>query len=242
MGIGELYKYNRNLIDIKIIEEKKDINSDFGRLYNLIKDSKSSNQFNIPPSFKFLKIKEFFLGLQNFEEIYEKYSNEFEKRGLGREDSVHASLLFSFSDDCNYFLDYFPDRTSNDYTHFYPKESKGLRYKPMTIKEFINKNSVCLIKFKSDKNISFYELFEKIFSMNKWKYNDYNLEKNNCCHFAEFILKELDSKLFTGKIIDDIIFTKYIDYDEKEKFIRLLIPKIFLTYLLIYSSQNIKNS
>ena len=242
MGLGEFYKYNRNLIDIKNIEEKKDINSDFGRLYNLIKDSKSSNQFKIPPIFKFLKIKEFFLGLQNFEEIYEKYSNEFEKRGLGREDSVHASLLFSFSDDFNYFFDYFPDRTSNDYTHFYPDESKGLRYKPMTIKEFIYKNSVCLIKFKSDKNISFYELFEKIFSMNKWKYNDYNLEKNNCCHFAEFILKELDSKLFTGKIIDDIIFTKYIDYDEKEKYIRLLIPKIFLTYLPIYSSQNIKNS
>ena len=240
MGIIDSYRYNRDLIDIKTIEEKKDINSDFKRLYNLIKNSESSNQYKIPPTFKFLEIKEFYLGLQNFEEIYEKYSYEFEKRGLGRKDSVHASFLFSFSDDCNYFLDYFPDNTSNDYTHFYPDETKGLRYRPMTTKEFIHKNSVCLIKFKSDKEISFYKLFEKIFSINKWKYNDYNLEKNNCCHFAEFILKELDSKLFTGKIIDDIIFTKYINYAEKEKNISLLIPKIFLDYL--YSSTNIKNS
>ena len=121
-NIKDIYIFNRNLVDIKTIEEKKDKNNDYRILYNLIKESKSSNQFKIPPSFKFLKIKEFFLGLQNFEEIYEKYSDEFNKRGLERKDSVHASFLFSFSDDCNYFLDYFPDRTSNNYTHLSDKE------------------------------------------------------------------------------------------------------------------------
>lgn len=238
-NIKDIYIFNRNLVDIKTIEEKKDKNNDYRILYNLIKESKSSNQFKIPPSFKFLKIKEFFLGLQNFEEIYEKYSDEFNKRGLERKDSVHASFLFSFSDDCNYFLDYFPDRTSNNYTHLYLDESKGLRYRPMTITEFIHKNSVCLIKCKSNKNISFYELFETIFSKNEWKSNDYDLENHNCCHFAEFILKELDSTFFTGKKIDDIIFTQYIDYDEKEKYINLLIPKIFSK---IFHIKNIKNS
>ena len=232
MGINffsEAYSYNKNLVNINEIESKKGKIKDFEILYDLIKDE-SSNNSQIPLIFKFLKIKQFFLGLQNLEEIYEKYKDEFKKRGLRKEDSVHASLLFSFSDDCNYFLDYLPDSSNNDYILLYKNEKRGLRYRPMTIKEFIHKNDVCIIKLESNKNISLYELFEIIINTNKWKYNDYDLEKNNCCHFAEFILKTLDSKLYEGNISKDIIFTINIGNIKKDNYINSHIPKIFLNY------------
>ena len=75
---------------------------------------------------------------QNMEKIYFNHKAEFEKRQLSKKDSVHASLLFSFSNNCNYFIDYFPASSNSDFIHFYPNETKGLRYKEMTIKDFVS--------------------------------------------------------------------------------------------------------
>ena len=226
---SDTHKDLNNVINIKL---KKDINEDFKRLNDLMKNEEneeSSNKFKIPKIFKYLKIDNFILGLQNMEEIYNGYQAEFKKRNLSKRDSVHASLLFSFSNNCNYFIDYFPASSNSDFIHFYPNETKGLRYKEMTIENFIRFNSVCIIKLKSNKEITLYKLFENIYSNNKWKYENYDLEKNNCCHFAEYILKTLDSKLLTENIIEDILFTEYVEDSKKENSINSLIPKMFLT-------------
>ena len=219
---------HKNLNNVKNIKLKKDSNEDFKRLNDLIGNLESLNKFKISNIFKFLKIDNLFLGLQNMEKIYNEYQAEFKKRNLSKKDSVHASLLFSFSNNCNYFIDYFPASSNSDFIPFYPNETKGLRYKEMTIEDFIRFNSVCIIKLKSNKGITLYNLFEKIYSDNKWKYENYDLEKNNCCHFAEYILKILDSKLLTENIIEDILFTEYIENSQKENSINSLIPKMFL--------------
>ena len=226
--------------NVKTIKENKNSNEDFKRLNDLMEKVESSNAFKIPNIFKFLKIDNFFLGLQNMEEIYNNYKAEFERRKLSKKDSVHASLLFSFSDDCNYFIDFFPASSNSDFIHFYPNETKGLRYKEMTIKDFVSFNSVCIIKLKSNEGITLYELFEKIYSNNKWKYENYDLEKNNCCHFAEFILKILNSKLLSENIMEDILFTEYVENNQKKNNIDSLIPKIFLT-IFKKKSDNLDN-
>ena len=226
--------------NVKTIKENKDSNEDFKRLNDLMEKGESSNAFKIPNIFKFLKIDNFFLGLQNMEEIYNNYKAEFEKRKLSKKDSVHASLLFSFSNDCNYFIDFFPASSNSDFIHFYPNETKGLRYKEMTIKDFVSFNSVCIIKLKSNEGITLYELFEKIYSYNKWKYENYDLEKNNCCHFAEFILKILNSKLLSENIMEDILFTEYVENNQKKNNIDSLIPKMFLT-IFKKKSDNLDN-
>lgn len=226
--------------NVKTIKENKDSNEDFKRLNDLMEKGESSNAFKIPNIFKFLKIDNFFLGLQNMEEIYNNYKAEFERRKLSKKDSVHASLLFSFSDDCNYFIDFFPASSNSDFIHFYPNETKGLRYKEMTIKDFVSFNSVCIIKLKSNEGITLYELFEKIYSNNKWKYENYDLEKNNCCHFAEFILKILNSKLLSENIMEDILFTEYVENNQKKNNIDSLIPKMFLT-IFKKKSDNLDN-
>ena len=82
---------------------------------------------------------------------------------------------------------------------------------------------------KSNEGITLYELFEKIYSYDKWKYESYDLEKNNCCHFAEYILKILNSKLLTENIMEDILFTEYVENNQKKNNIDSLIPKMFLT-------------
>ena len=230
MGIiSDQYNINKKLVDINEIKKNSNNNKDFQYIKDLIKEE-SFNNSQISSIFKFLKIKQFFLGLQKMEVIYEKYKDEFKKRDLKKEDSVHASLLFSFSNDCNYFFDYFPGYSNDDYIFLYKNEKRGLRYKPMTKKEFISKNNVCIIKLKSDNNISLYKLFDIIIKTNEWKYDNYNLEKNNCCHFAKFILKTLDSKLYEGDTLKDIIFTMYIDDKKKNDYINSHFPKIFLNY------------
>lgn len=229
--IRDLYEYNKTPIDVQTIREKKEENDDFKRLCKLIEKGESPNKKNIPKIFKFLKIDKFYLGLQNMEEIYDKYTEEFKSRKLNKKDSVHASLLFSFSGDCNYFIDYLPSSSNPSFIYCYPNEKKGLRYKEMTFEEFIHYNSVCIIRLKAEKNITLYELFENIYSDNKWKYENYNLEKNNCCHFAKYIMEMLDSTLYTKNKMEDIIFTVFVENNEKEKYIDKLIPYIFLTIL-----------
>ena len=228
--MGNIYDYNKTPTNIENIENKKDENKDFGVLHELIK-KKEENKYGIPCIFKFLKINTFYLGLKNLG-IYSRYKEEFESRNLGKKDSVHASLLFSFSNDCNYFLDYYPDtyNSSDEYIHFYNDENKGLRYKSMKMEEFIKYNSVCIIQLKTDKEMNFYDLFEIIYKDNNWRYKDYDLEKKNCCHFGKFILDKLESKLLTGDRMKDFIFTKYIKNSEKEKSIDAHIPKIFFNY------------
>lgn len=227
--LASAYQDNNNSANIKNIKENKDKNEDFMRIYSLLENDKHENKFQIPFVFKFLKIEEFFLGLQNLEGIYSRYKEEFEKRNLSKKDSVHASILFSFSDDCKYFLDYFPDNSTEDFIRFYQDNDKGLRYKAMTMEEFIHINSVCIIKLKSDKKMTLFELFEKIYSYNKWRYKDYDLENHNCCHFAKYILELLNSSLLTGNKVNDVIFTKYIENSKKEESILGHIPNIFLT-------------
>ena len=202
--LEEHYSTSKEPNIIQDIIGGKDKNEDFKKLYNLIKMDKTPNPNQIPCIFKFLKIDTFFLGFQNLEGIYSSYKEEFEKRNLSKKDSVHASLLFSFSDDCMYFLDYYPEtnNSSDGFVQFYDNENKGLRYKIMTMEEFIQFNNLCIIKLKSElkseEPMTFYELFDLIYNENKWKYKDYDLEKNNCCHFAKFIIDKLKSKLLTG--------------------------------------------
>lgn len=230
MGVYfDFYLYNKNATNVEKIKERKNENKDFHQICAIIESCPSSDKSKIPNIFKFLNINYFYLGLSNMEKIYYRYENEFKSRNLGLKDSVHASLLFTFENDCNYFIDYFPETWNFGYLPFYQEEKKGVRYKPMTIEEFICNNSVCIIKMKSNKKITLYDLFKTIYFENNWKYENYDLEKHNCCHFARFILKKLDADLLTGNKIEDILFTKFIEKEQKEEYIYSDIPNIFLT-------------
>ena len=236
--MGMCHDYNflikSNKVDIEEINKYKNENKDFESICNLINIGNRDKNIDliISNSFKFLKIESFYLGLNSAEEIYNFYSKEFQIRGLSKEDSVHASLLFVFSDDCNYFVDYFPDRCSSEYNHVFKDEKKGLRYKVSNIKEFIEKNNICIINFKAQNIITFYELLNIIHSSGKWTFKNYDLEKNNCCHFCLYVLNILKAKLATDNIMNDIIFTKLVE-NKNEETINKLIPKIFLNYLKI---------
>lgn len=225
MGIS-VYEYNDTYkTDIQEIKNNEKENNDFKTLNQLMNKFISKNNL-IPSEFKFLTIKILYLGLNSAEDIYNKYTKEFEKRGLKKKDSVHASFLFNFSDDCNYFIDYFPNKCDSTYSHLFKDEDKGIRYKNMSFEDFIHKNDICIIKLKSNKSMTFYQFLENIFNSNKWKYENYDLETNNCCHFGQNSLSVLDANIEDK--LNDILFTQIIK-KSKEASIEELIPEIFLT-------------
>lgn len=216
---------NKNNINLKR-------NEDFERINDLIiaNESKLNNNLIIPKFFHFLKIKSFYLGFNSVENIYNRYCKEFQERGFNKKDSVHASLLFIFSDDCNYFIDFFPKECDSEYTHIYKNENKGVRYKKSNIKEFVQKNNICIIDFKSKKEMTFYELLDEMCSSEEWRADNYDLEKKNCCHFALRALELLDSSLSTNDKLNDVLFTKIFDDNNKKQEIDKIIPKIFSIY------------
>lgn len=232
--MGNFYQFddqNKN-ITLNYWEKMKNENEDFNKIHKIIKAQslKKNENLIIPEVFHFLKIDSFYLGLNYAKNIYNYYSEEFQKLGLTKNDSVHASFLFNFSDECNYFVDYLPDKCDSEYKHIYKDEDKGVRYKISSIKEFVEKNDICIINLKAHKSMSFYDFFEKICSNEKWIYKNYNLETNNCCHFCLNALKELDAELYTKDKLNDILFTKLVKEENKNSEIVNVIPKLFLNY------------
>ena len=204
-------------------------NVDFEKINNLIlaNESKINDNLIIPKVFHFLKIKSFYLGFNSIEKIYNQYYKQFQERGFNKKDSVHASLLFIFSDDCNYFVDFFPEECDSEYTHIYKNEKKGIRYKKSNVKEFVEKNNICIIDFKSKKEMTFYEFLDEMCSSEEWKASNYDLENKNCCHFTLKALELLDSSLSTNDKLNDVLFTKIFDDNNKNQEIDKIFYLIF---------------
>jgi len=213
------YYSDKPKTDINGIKDNKDNNKDFKALNNLIsknENNKDKSQLNIQDTFQFLIIEKIYLGFNSAYEIYNKYKTEFEKNVLEKKDSSHPSLLFEFSEDCCFYVDYLPDKGNSKNAQFVYKEKYGLRYCQKNYEDFIHHNDTCIILLKSDIKMNFKDFFLNICKNKKWDKESHDYLKHNCNDFIIESLQLLQAKRLNNNIESDFLFSCKINQSKKD--------------------------
>ena len=229
------YYSDKPKTDMQSIEENKNNNKDYNELNELIKKDKNNKneieKFNLESSFKFLKIKNIYLGFNSANDIYEKYQKEFKDKNLEKRDASHPSLYFNFGEGCGYYVDYLPEKGESKNAIFLYKNDYGIRYCGKTIEEFIKHNDTVIIFLESKKGLSFYEYFIKVCEGDSWTKKDHNYENHNCNHFVLKSLQLLEVEFSKPNFVDNFLFTKEVN--NKKAAIKDEIPSNFHSILKI---------
>ena len=233
--MGSYYYSDEPKTDMNAIKENKENNSDFKEINRLCKKDNQQQQnkkIEINKTFKFLTIRNIWLGFNSCPDIYAKYKNHFKAKGLKKRDASHPSLFFDFGEGCSYYVDYMPDKGASRNAEFLYGTKLGLRYASKEFEEFVAHNDTLIIKLKANNQIKFYDYFTEICRNEDWTKDTHDYEKHNCNHFILKSLQLLNVELREDNFEENFLFPKLINSTKRDA-IKDLTPFIFHNVLQI---------